>query len=69
MEQRILPKKYRLKEDYRRTNKGIEKIIPQGTTVVAIQEIIHYQKRTHRVQVQHDELIVWVHFKDLSVLR
>lgn len=54
---------------------GVETIIEAGTVVAAIQEQIHYGRRTHRVQVRHgaekdpNAIVVWIHKKNLSVLR
>lgn len=61
--------KYRLKDDHRKTVKGVEQIILKGTVVTAIQEQIHYQRGTHKVQVKHGDLTVWLPKWKLSVLR
>lgn len=66
--------RYRLKEDFRRTLKGVETIVPKGAHVTPVQEIIHYGKRTQRVQIVYKpegsaEIIVWVHKKILATLR
>jgi hypothetical protein len=72
---RILMLRYRVREDHRQTVKGVEKFVPAGAVVTPIQEVIHYQKRNHRVQVQYKdpktgvETIVWMHKRNLAVLR
>lgn len=57
---------YRVKEDHVRA--GLV-IFPAGTVVEAIQERIHYQKKTHRVQVQYEGTIAWMHKTNLTVTR
>lgn len=61
--------KYRLKDDYRKTTKGVEHIILKGTVVEAIQEQIHYGRGTHKVQVKAGDVIVWLPKWKLSVTR
>jgi len=71
--------RYKLKEDFRRTYKGVEVVIPKGAIVEPVQEVISYKKRTHRVQVVYikpdndtesgEEIVQWVHKKLLATLR
>jgi len=72
---RFFVPRYKLKEDFRRTLKGVETIIPKGTVVEPLQEVKSYIKRTERVQIVYrpegseEEVIVWVHMRILSRLR
>jgi hypothetical protein len=72
---RISVPRLKVREDHRQTVKGVEKFVPAGAIVAPIQEVIHYQKRNHRVQVRYQdpktgvETIVWMHKKNLAVLR
>jgi len=62
-----------MRTEYRKTIRGVEKIIPVGASVEPIQEIIHYQRRNHRIQVRYvdpkgEETIAWVSRRMVSVI-
>lgn len=76
-------RRYKMAEDHRSTKAGIEYIVLKGEIVLALREVIDYERGTHKVLIKTTrktdttaeaepracQIKVWVHHRELRVLR